>query len=183
MPTSMTIRSTHQQRGFWQRALAIGALALLAPSANAAVTTVYKCFDRSLGVLYTDQPCRGESISIEAGATDAAAVAELQREREAVSRSAAQRIADNRRAGIDRDYAPRYVYAGPPVADFANDIYYPAGYGYYGGYGGYGYGGYPQRAQRPDGPRPDVRRDRPSVSVPSPNLINRAPPPNLVNRR
>ena len=24
-----------------------------------AATTVYKCFDKTLGVLYTDEPCRG----------------------------------------------------------------------------------------------------------------------------
>ncbi len=101
-------------------ALAIGA----ALPASAAVTTVYKCFDRNLGVLYTDQPCRGEQLDIEAGHADPAAIAELQREREALSRAMAQRIADNRRAPED---APAYVMV-PPQA--GSEIYYPAGWGY-----------------------------------------------------
>jgi hypothetical protein len=45
-----------------------------------AATTVYKCFDVTLGVLYTDQPCKGEQMDIRAGEADPVAVAELQRE-------------------------------------------------------------------------------------------------------
>src|ERR1700755_2120798 len=86
-------------------------LALAAGYGNAAVPTVYKCFDRNLGVLYTDQPCRGEQLSIEGGSIDPVAVAELQREREAVARAAAQRVAELRRV----DVAPQY-YAGGPAA-------------------------------------------------------------------
>jgi hypothetical protein len=69
-----------------------------------AATTVYKCFDKTLGVLYTDLPCTGEQMNIRAGDADPVAVAELQREREALSRSAAQRIADNRRAAPEREF-------------------------------------------------------------------------------
>jgi hypothetical protein len=68
----------------------------------AAATTVYKCFDKNLGVLYTDVPCKGEQMSIRAGEADPVAVAELQRERDALSRSAAQRIADSCCAALDR---------------------------------------------------------------------------------
>lgn len=102
-------------------ALAAGA----ALPAAGSVTTVYKCFDRSLGVLYTDQPCRGEQIDIEAGKADPGALAELQREREALSRAMAQRIADNRRVVVE----PPGYYA-PPYAE--PEVYYPAGWGYYG---------------------------------------------------
>ncbi|MFO1312773.1 MAG: hypothetical protein U1F41_12000 [Burkholderiales bacterium] len=102
-------------------ALALGA----ALPASAAVTTVYKCFDRNLGVLYTDQPCRGEQLEIEAGHADPAALAELQREREALSRAMAQRIADNRRTQVE---TPGYALVQPPLA--GAEIYYPAGWGY-----------------------------------------------------
>ena len=146
-------------------------LAVAASQAGAAVTTVYKCFDSKLNVVYTDQPCRGEQLSIEGGSTDPVAIAELQREREALSRSAAQRIIDSRRSALDRDVAGGYGYAAPPpvVANYGNDGYYP----------GYAYGYSPNavdRRQRQDHGRNDDRdrRDRRSV-VPAPrgNLIKR----------
>jgi len=143
-------------------------LALASGSGNAAVTTVYKCFDRSLGVLYTDQPCRGEQLAIEGGSVDPVAIAELHREREALSRAVAQRVADNRRAVLDRDYAPTFVYAGPQGD--GNETYYPAyspaPYATYAPYA-------TDRRPRPDA-RPNVRRERaPSVPAPPGNLIRR----------
>ena len=111
-------------------ALATLALAL-APAESAAVTTVYKCFDRNLDVVYTDQPCRGEQLDIEAGKADPNALAELARERDALARAVAQRIADNRRYPVA---APDYVASPPFVPD--TDVYYPAGWGYYAPYGG-----------------------------------------------
>src|SRR4051812_4567900 len=108
-------------------------LALAAGAAGATVTTVYKCFDRKLDVVYTDQPCRGEQLRIEGGSVDPVAVAELQREREAVARAAAQRVAELRRV----DVAPQYSYGGgapapAPAPEYASagDGYYPLGYGY-----------------------------------------------------
>ena len=149
--------------------LLVTLLALALP-AHAGVTTVYKCFDRQLGVLYTDQPCRGEQLNIEGGSIDPVAIAELQREREAVARSAALRVADNRRAALDRDLAASYMYAGPPpVANYGNDIYWPAG----------GYGYYPDyniqrsRPDRPDRFPPQARRTPPTVPAPPGNLIKR----------
>jgi hypothetical protein len=112
-------------------AAALAALALLcAPAASAAVTTVYKCFDRNLNVVYTDQPCRGEQLDIEAGRADPTAIAELQREREALSRAVAQRIADNRRYPV----APADYMVAPPLPA-QPEVYYPAGGGYYAPYG------------------------------------------------
>jgi len=105
---------------------------LLALASHDAVgATIYKCFDRSLGVLYTDQPCRGEALDIQAGNPDPAALAELAREREALSQSMAQRITDNRRVANERDFA----YYGGPVPDVATpsayvDVGYPGYYGY-----------------------------------------------------
>lgn len=144
--------------------LAACALAFACSSAAAATTTVYKCFDKSLGVLYTDQPCKGEQLDIRAGDADPIAVAELQREREALSRSAAQRIADNRRAPYDF-VGPAY-YGPPPEARYPDaDVYYPTGYGYVPNY-------QDNKRRRPDGKRPD-RRERESFL---PNPPRRMPP-------
>ena len=111
---------------------ALAALALgIAPAASAAVATVYKCFDRHLNVVYTDQPCGGEKLDIELGRVDQNAVAELAREREALSRAVAQRIADNRRYPVAA--ASDYI-AVPPLPD-GSEVYYPAGWGYYPQYG------------------------------------------------
>lgn len=138
--------------------LALAAMCLASP-APAAVTTVYKCFDAKLNVVYTDQPCRGEQLDIELGTVDHARVAELARERENVSRAIAQRIAENNRAAAARDYAPP-VYAGPPPEYGGNEVYYPAGWGYFG----------PPVADRRGGrdhARPPSRNHRPPPTVPA----------------
>ncbi len=113
----------------------------------AGATKVYKCFDRNLAILYTDEPCKGEEMTIRAGEADPAAVAELQRERDAVARSAAQRIADNRRAALVRDTSPQWIYAPDAVATGGGaEVYYPA-------YGGVPYAG----ARRPRAGMQDAR--------------------------
>ena len=148
---------------------ALAALALgMAPAASAAVATVYKCFDRHLNVVYTDQPCGGEKLDIELGRVDQNAVAELAREREALSRAVAQRIADNRRYPVAA--ASDYVAAPSPPLD-GSEVYYPAGWGYYAPYGndrirgrGNHFGG------------GDINRGRMARSVPA------VPPNGLTNR-
>ena len=107
-------------------ALALAACAL-AGAADAAPTLVYKCFDRNLGVLYTDLPCKGEQIEIRAGEPDAAAVAALQKERDALARSIEQRIADGRRP---REVVVEERYVLPPAGAgyAANGVWYPAWY-------------------------------------------------------
>ena len=78
-------------------ALVIAVIAI-AP-ASAANTTIYKCFDSHLGLVYTDLPCRdGERLDIRAGDADPAALARLERMRDQLDQSAAQRIVDERRA-------------------------------------------------------------------------------------
>jgi hypothetical protein len=124
--------------GNWS--LALAALCLLGAngSALAATTTVYKCFDRNLTVLYSDEPCSGERISVKTSDADPAALAELQHERDALARSTAQRIADSRRAALERASAPQFVY--PAEEDVGT---YGGGGAYYPAYAPYGYASMP----------------------------------------
>ncbi len=122
MPNSALLRLA-----FRRLALAVGACALAAPAA-AGSTAVYKCFDRNLNVLYTDQPCAGEVLEIRAGDPDAAALAALQKERDALAKSIAQRIVESRQP---REPAPAPTYVLPPAtppAYAAYDVSYPAWY-------------------------------------------------------
>src|SRR5258706_1931926 len=65
---------------------------------RAASTVVYRCLDAHLGVVYTDVPCKdGAPFDVHTGEVDAAAVAKLERARDALDQSAAQRISDERR--------------------------------------------------------------------------------------
>ena len=93
-------------------------LVLLSPAHRAAAATpIYRCFDENLGVLYTDDPCKdGELLNLRAGDADAAAVARLERVRDALDRSAAERIADDWRAAMQRDLAPWYASEEPRIA-------------------------------------------------------------------
>jgi hypothetical protein len=137
------------------------------PAATAAVTTVYKCFDRNLAIVYTDQPCRGEQIDIDAGSADPAALAELARERQALSRAVEQRVADSRRLPSAAG-TPEYLAGPPPVT--APEVYYPAVPGYYAPYGNV-------RARNAGRAGNDDRaRNRVARSVPA------APPNGITNR-
>lgn len=130
----MKATSTHRSG---LRACANIALALLAVAGAitaTAATPIYRCLDQNLGVLYTDVPCKeGDRMDIRAGDADPAAVARLDRERDALDRSAAERIADERRAALQRQYlvATQPAYAPPPeytgYADAADFL--PYGYG------------------------------------------------------
>jgi hypothetical protein len=108
----------HAQRGPTSTgcALVLGLLCV-APVGSLATTPIYKCFDKNLGLLYTDEPCKdGELLNIRAGDADPAAVARLERARDALDQSAAQRIAANRWAAAQRDFAP--WYSGPRESAF-----------------------------------------------------------------
>ena len=113
------------------RVLGLCLIMLGGGNAAAATAPIYKCVDRNLGLVYTDIPCKdGERLDLRAGDSDPAAIARLERERDALDRSSAQRIADERRAALLRRYAPATDY-GPaydagPYADAAE----PAPYGY-----------------------------------------------------
>jgi hypothetical protein len=90
----------------------------------AATTPIYRCLDRNLGLLYTDEPCEdGEELNIRAGDADPAAVARLERERDMLDQSVAQRM-----AYTGRDTAVAYE----PVEERGSFDYGPA---YVSGYG------------------------------------------------
>lgn len=151
-------------RGFGKLFATALAGALIAPAATlgwAASAPIYKCLDRNLGISYTDIPCKdGERLELRTGDADPAAIARLDREREALDRSIGQRIADERRANLQRRTydQPAFLvqegFAYPEAPD-----YYPYAYG--GGYYPYAYGGAagPDRRRQGDG-RFDGRTDR-----------------------
>jgi hypothetical protein len=91
--------------------MALSILLVASQGASGGTTIVYKCLDRNLGLVYTDEPCKdGERMAIRAGDADPSAVARLERERDSLDRSAAQRIADERRIAAQRDLATRSTY-------------------------------------------------------------------------
>lgn len=82
--------------------LAIGVVGV----ADAATAPIYKCLGNDLGMIYTDQPCKGgERLDVHAGDADPTAVARLQSARDQLDRSAAARLVEERRAATQRDLA------------------------------------------------------------------------------
>jgi hypothetical protein len=120
----------------------------------AATTPIYKCFDKNLGLLYTDEPCKdGELLNLRAGDADPAAVARLERARDALDQSAAERIADNRRAATQRDLALWYANQDPRIAygDLAANAAYDYGMAWW--FPGFAHFHPRSRAPRPLEPR------------------------------
>jgi hypothetical protein len=156
------------QRGFTRASApaAFGVLgALVAATTFAANTTVYRCLDAHLGVVYTDVPCKeGSPLELRAGDADPAALARLERIRDALDQAAVQRIEDRRLA------AQRIVPA--PMAPEPEDT---SGYGPYYTYpvGGYGYS--PQR-------HPHRDRDRDRLERRFASRGSAPPPPYIVPR-
>ena len=132
-------------------AIVVG-LALISPAASlGAAAAIYRCLDKKQAVLYTDEPCKdGQVIDVRAGEADPAALARLDRERDALSQSAAQRIAEERRNAAQRDLAATYARPAENNNDYrSTDVSYSDGVGYW----------YPPFV--PDRPRP--RPPRPVV--------------------
>jgi hypothetical protein len=72
---------------------------LIAMTAYAANTIVYRCLDAHLEVVYTDVPCKeGAPFEISAGDADPAALARLERIRDGLDQAAVQRLSDVRRS-------------------------------------------------------------------------------------
>jgi hypothetical protein len=109
----------------------------LAAAAHATGSAIYKCLDNHLGLVYTDIPCKdGEKLDIRAGDADPAAVVRLERIRDQLDQSAAQRISDERRAAAQFAYAQQLRRETEERS--AAQQYVSA----YDGYFGYGYGAY-----------------------------------------
>ena len=97
-PHSNAILALNLARAVACALIAVGVGLAVAP-ASAADATIYKCLDNHLGLVYTDLPCKdGEKLDIRAGDADPAAVARLERLRDQLDQSTAQRIVDERRA-------------------------------------------------------------------------------------
>ena len=96
----------HRPAGLLGALIALWTLGLATPPALATTTTIYKCFDRHLSLVYTDSPCKeGERMDIDAGDANPAAVAKLEHARDMLDRAAAERIADERHAALQRGLA------------------------------------------------------------------------------
>ncbi|HKE42188.1 MAG TPA: hypothetical protein VKG21_20360 [Casimicrobiaceae bacterium] len=142
---------------------ALSALLLASQTAFAGTTIVYKCLDRNLGVVYTDEPCKGgERMTIRAGDADPAAVARLERERDALGRSAEQRIMDERRIAVQRDLMVSPAYPVDQPSNYYNGYYNGAPYDY--GWAG-AYPIYPVQPHRPRSPRGQRFGDNPRAMV------------------
>jgi hypothetical protein len=121
--------STSHGAGIVGCALLSLSLAAVAPVCNSA-TPIYKCVDGNLGLLYTDEPCKnGELLNVRAGDADPAALARLERAREALDQSAAQRVADERRAATVQDLSAWYARPGLPGPYDDMAAYAPFDYG------------------------------------------------------
>jgi hypothetical protein len=112
---------------------ALGIVVLAVAPASAADTAIYKCLDNHLGLVYTDLPCKdGEKLDIRAGDADPAAVARLERARDQLDQSAAQRIVDERRAAERTALASRLRREADEERSAAETMaaYAPFDYGY-----------------------------------------------------
>jgi hypothetical protein len=108
------------------RSASAGFLALcgvaLAASGWAATMPIYKCLDKNLTLVYTDEPCKdGERLDIRSGEADAAAVARLERQRDALDQSAHQRAVDQRHMAIADAAASRSGYDPGDEAQWYDD--------------------------------------------------------------
>ena len=106
---------------------------LLVGECRADATPIYKCLDRNLGLLYTDQPCKeGEQLDLRAGDPDPAAIARLDRERDALDQSADRRIADNNRYAFLAAHDMGMAYMPPPDegAPYDDGPAYGIGFGF-----------------------------------------------------
>jgi hypothetical protein len=117
---NLNVRKRKKPRPVGPACLAFCLIALTV-SSWAAAAPIYKCFDKNLGLLYTDEPCPdGEQLSVAPDAADPAAVALLERQREALDQSAMQRIHDQHRDAGRGEYASSLRY-DPPAEGVSYD--------------------------------------------------------------
>jgi hypothetical protein len=98
-PHSNAIPALNLARAVACALTAVSSVVLAVAPASAADTAIYRCLDNHLGLVYTDLPCKdGEKLDIRAGDADPAAVARLERLRDQLDQSTAERIVDERQA-------------------------------------------------------------------------------------
>ena len=101
-----------------------------AASSWAAATPIYKCLDKNLSLVYTDVPCKdGEQLDIRAGDADSAAVARLERQRDALDQSADRRATEERRAVVGESELPPRYEMGDEAEGYDNGPAYASNYG------------------------------------------------------
>lgn len=126
----MNVRKS-KKPGVARFAFVLLSVVVLTGSSWAGTAPIYKCFDKNLGLLYTDLPCKGgEQLDIRPGNADLAAVARLERQLDALDQSATRRIAELRRAPIGEMGAP-----GPRYEPVDQGGSYDEGSGYLSDYG------------------------------------------------
>jgi len=118
--------STHGALG-----LALLASIFCGDAAQAANTIVYRCLDVHLDVVYTDLPCKdGQAFDTRAGEADPAALARLEKLRDALDQSTVQRLSVDRFVAQGVSVAPMRPQPEPEdVSDYGGYYTYPvAGY-------------------------------------------------------
>lgn len=146
-------------------------LVVAAPSVRAANTVIYRCLDARLEVVYTDLPCKeGSAFEVRPGEADPSAIARLEKLRDQLDQSAAQRISEERRLYAQRVFAyPREEPRQENVADGGYYTYPVAGYGY-----GPSYGRPPfDRLDRPNHPDRRPMQHKHGGAPPPPYFIPR----------
>jgi hypothetical protein len=138
-------------------AIAFSSLTCATGCVEAATNPIYKCVGADRGLIYTDQPCKGgEVVDIRPGNVDAAAVERLKIARDMLDRSAAARLADQRRHEEEKTFAAmasrlRDDERTAADADY-NAALSPDSYGWW--YPGSGNGHRPRFPHRVAPPRP-----------------------------
>jgi hypothetical protein len=88
--------------------IGIAAVVVVIEPVAAADTPIYKCKEANGHILYTDEPCDGGNrLDIHAGAADPTALQRLERAREALDRSTAERAAAARREAARQEETDR----------------------------------------------------------------------------
>ena len=129
----VTINAGRRGIGSCATMMVAGAL-VFAPGAFAATAPIYKCLDASLGLIYTDQQCKGgQQIDIHPGDADPAAATRLAKARDDIERRAAARLVEERRAAAQKEFTEasrreREAAPDPDVTAYDSDaqIWYPA---------------------------------------------------------
>jgi hypothetical protein len=121
MGMGISARSGKKYRSAGARLLALCCVAFAA-GGWAATTPIYKCLDKNLALVYTDEPCKdGERLDIRPGEADAAAVARLERLRDALDQSVHQHAADQWRAVMVDEAAGQARYEQDDEARWYDD--------------------------------------------------------------